>query len=112
MHPANPHRPICPKFLAYSAKNVQHSLHGTEWDARPVPIKIVLVVSVKIYYPIVEKNSRAWLRRGKEEIQALHTQLRYFHGDLSALSYVIRSLEAIIMKIRKRRCNLCASTVN
>lgn len=58
------------------------------------------------------KNSRAWLRRGKEEIQALHTQLRYFHGDLSALSYVIRSLGAIIMKIRKRCCNLCASTVN
>lgn len=40
MHPANPHRPICPKFLAYSAKNVQHSLRGTEWDARPVPIKM------------------------------------------------------------------------
>lgn len=31
------------KFLAYSAKkNVpyKHSLHGTEWDGRPVPIKM------------------------------------------------------------------------
>lgn len=83
---------------------------------RAFPIKIVLVVSVKIYYPgsreKIHELGCVWGRR-RRNTSVAHTQLRYFHGDLSALlSYVIRSLGAIIMKIRKRRCNLCASTVN